>query len=202
MISAKKQSRRQSKRRNHTLVLLGVGLVFIALTTLLKPFYSTQLWLSDQLFLSETPSPNIVVSGIDDATLQAYGKWSDWPRRLHAQALDNLAKAGARAIGFDILFADSSADDAVFATAIENAGKVVLPIAGSQPLSLTGSMETYTNIIMPVPALSDVSRATGHVNISPDRDNKVRSLPLVIQDTSGKIYPSFILSAQIIIVPA
>jgi adenylate cyclase len=194
MISTKKQSRQQSKRLYHTLVLLGVGLIFIILTILFKPFNSVQLWMSDQLFTAEMPSPNIAVVGIDDKTLQEYGKWSDWPRRLHAQALDNLAEAGARVIGFDILFPDSSSDDLIFATAIENAGKVVLSIAGSQPLPVAGGKEIYNNILMPVSSLSSVCRATGHVNIIPDRDSKVRRLPLVIQDAAGTIYPSFVLS--------
>jgi adenylate cyclase len=193
-ISLKKPSRHQSKRLNHALVLLGVGLLFIAVTSLLKPFYSTQLWLSDQLFLNETPSPNIVVVGIDDNTLQTYGKWSDWPRRLHAQALDNLALAGARVVGFDILFVDKSSDDPLFAKAIENNGRVVLAMSGYEPLPSAG-IDIYDDFLMPVPSLSDASKSTGHVNIVPDRDGKVRRLALVIKDDEdGKIYPAFVLS--------
>jgi adenylate cyclase len=194
VVAEKKSSRRQSRIRYHMLVLLGIGLIFVAIASFTQPFSSVQLWLSDQLFTEEPPSPNIVVVGIDDKTLEVYGKWSDWPRRLHARALDNLAEAGARVIGFDILFPDSSSDDLIFAAAIENEGKVVLASAGNQLLPVSGDKEVYSNVLMPVSSLNNVCRATGHVNIVPDRDGKVRRLPLVIQDASGKIYPSFILS--------
>ncbi|MFC2019800.1 CHASE2 domain-containing protein, partial [Chloroflexota bacterium] len=84
-----KGSRRQRRRFYHTMVLLGIGIVFTLIALLVRPFYSANLWLSDQLFVAEAPSPNIVIVGIDNATLEVYGKWSDWPRSRHAQAIDN-----------------------------------------------------------------------------------------------------------------
>jgi adenylate cyclase len=193
-LSEKRTSRRQSRIRSHTLVLLGIGLLFTAITILAQPFASIQLWLSDQLFTEETPSQNIVVVGIDDKTLQTYGKWSDWSRRLHAEAVDNLAAAGARTVGFDVLFLDVSSDDAVFAKAIENAGNVVLSFTGDHLMPVSGYKEAYGSILMPVSTLKSASRSAGHVNIVPDRDGKVRRLPLVVQDASGEVYPSFMLS--------
>ena len=59
------------------LVLLGVGCLFTLLAVVVQPFYSINLWLSDQLFATEPPSPNIIIAGIDDSTLQAYGRWSE-----------------------------------------------------------------------------------------------------------------------------
>jgi adenylate cyclase len=141
--------------------------------------------------MAEPPSPNIVVVGIDDDTLQTYGKWSDWSRDLHALALENLAVAGAKVIGFDVLFVDSSADDELLAAVIENAGNVVLPVAGTQPLPETGEVVTYNHFLLPVSPIREVARNTGHVNIIPDRDGKVRSLPLVVRDSTGQYYPSF-----------
>jgi adenylate cyclase len=193
-ISVKSTSRRQSRMRHHMLVLLCVGFIFAGIASLTQPFTNIQSWMSDQLFIKEAPSPNIVVIGIDDKTLQAYGKWSDWPRRLHAQAVDNLKAAGARVIGFDVLFLDSSSDDSIFASSIKNAGNVVLSLSGSQLMPVSGDKEVYRNILMPLTSLNSVSRSAGHVNIVPDIDGKVRRLPLVIEDTSGAIYPSFILS--------
>jgi adenylate cyclase len=190
----KSPSRRQSRIRSHMLVLLCVGLIFAAIAGFIQPFFSVQLWLSDQLFTKETPSPNIVVIGIDDKTLQTYGKWSEWSRSLHAQALDNLKKAGARVIGFDVLFLDNSSDDAIFSAAIKNAGNVVLALTGNQLIQSSGDKEVYHDILVPVSSLSNANRAAGHVNIVPDRDGKVRRLSLMIQDTSGKSYPSFATS--------
>jgi CHASE2 domain-containing sensor protein len=106
-----KRSRRQRKRLYHTLALVGIGCFFTLIAVLVQPFYSVNLWFSDQLFTPEPPSHNIVIAGIDDETLEAYGRWSEWPRSLHAQAINNLSEAGVRVIGFDIIFADISPDD-------------------------------------------------------------------------------------------
>ncbi len=190
-VKAKSTNRRRSRLWYHTLILLGLGLLFTAFTTLVQPFAFIQLWLSDQLFISEPPSPNIVVVGIDDETLQTFGKWSDWTRDLHALALQNLAAAGAKVIGFDILFADSSPDDALLAEVMQNAGNVVLPVAGTQALAGGGGPITYEQFLLPVSPIGDSANNTGHVNIIPDRDGKVRSLPLVVTDVAGHNYPSF-----------
>jgi adenylate cyclase len=187
-------NRRRSKLRSHIQALFGVGLLFIIFTSLVQPFSSVQLWLSDQLFMAEPPSPNIVVVGIDDATLQSYGKWSDWSRNLHAQAIDNLKAAGAKVIGFDIIFTDVSSDDASMAAAIVNAGNVVLPVVGSQTLPPIDNEITYDHFLLPVPAFWEAIRATGHANIIPDRDGKVRRVPLVVRDSAGDTYPSLSLA--------
>ena len=89
-------TRRQRKRLYHTLVVIGVGCVLTLIALLVQPFYTISLWFSDQLFTSEPPSPNIVIAGIDDDTLEAYGRWAEWPRSLHAQAIDNLSQAEPR----------------------------------------------------------------------------------------------------------
>ena len=51
-----------------------------------------------------------------------------WPRSIHAQLVDRLHAAGARVIGFDIMFKDVQRPDtdAVFERAIQRAGNVVL----------------------------------------------------------------------------
>ncbi len=190
-VKEKRANRRRSRLWCHTLVLVGVGLLFTVFFALVQPFSFVQLWLSDQLFLSEPPSPNIVVVGIDDPTLQTYGKWSDWTRDLHALALTNLASAGAKVIGFDVLFVDSSPDDALLAEAMTSAGNVVVPVAGTQALPGTGAALTYEDFLLPVSPIREAARNTGHVNIIPDRDGKVRRLPLAVIDTDGKYYPSF-----------
>ena len=134
------RTRRQVKRRYHTLALLGLGSILALFLTLVQPFYTANQWITDQLFLAETPSPNIVIVGIDDATLEHYeSRLTEWPRSRHAQAIDNLSQAGAQAIGIDVLFADSSPDDDILAAAIQAAGNVVLPLVGEPSNILQGS---------------------------------------------------------------
>jgi adenylate cyclase len=175
-------------------VLIGVGCLFTLVALLVQPFYSINLWVSDQLFISEPPSPNIVIAGIDDATLATYGLWGEWPRSLHAQAIDNLSQAGAKVIAFDVIFTDTSSDDETLATAIANAGNVVLADVGTQPVSQGGGEITYNDFLMPVAPLEEAASSIGHANVVPDGDGTVRRIPLIIKSTSEQVYPSLTLA--------
>ena len=161
---------------------------------LVQPFYSINLWFSDQFFTSQPPSPNIVIAGIDDKTLESYGRWAEWPRSLHAQAIDNLSQAGAKVIGFDIIFTDTSTDDELLATAMANVDNVVLAAVGTQPLSQAGPEITYDGFLLPVDTLEQAASSIGHANVVPDGDGTVRGLPLIVKPSSGQIYPSFTLA--------
>lgn len=189
-----KIGRRRTQRLIQSGIVFVVGCLFILLAVLIHPFTSIDWWLSDQLFTPEPPSPNIVIVGIDDATLKTYGKWSEWPRKLHAQAIDNLSKAGASVIGLDILFADTSADDPVLAQAIENAGNVVLPVVGVEPWHSNKVEITYEYFLFPVGPLRQANIHLGHANIFPDGDGVVRRLPLLARDDSGQTIPAFALA--------
>jgi adenylate cyclase len=187
-------TRRQRKRLYHALVLIGVGCLFTLVSLLVQPFYSINLWVSDQLFISEPPSPNIVIAGIDDDTLETYGLWAEWPRSLHAQAIDNLSQAGAKVIGFDVIFTDASADDEMLATAIAEAGNVVLAAVGTQPVSQPGPEITYDDFLLPVDPLEQAASSIGHANVVPDGDGTVRRLPLIVKSSSEQVYPSLTLA--------
>jgi adenylate cyclase len=161
---------------------------------LVQPFHSINLWLSDQLFTSQPPSSNIVIAGIDDDTLETYGLWANWPRSLHAQAIDNLSQAGAKIIGFDVIFADNSPDDEMLATAMTKAGNVVLAAVGTQLISQGGGEITYNNFLLPVASLEQASSSIGHANVIPDGDGTVRRLALIVKSSSGQVYPSLTLA--------
>lgn len=49
------------------------------------------------------PSGNIVIAGIEDKGIEAYGRWP-WPRSVFAQLLVSLKESGAKTIVFDLLF--------------------------------------------------------------------------------------------------
>jgi len=187
-------TRRQRKRLYHTLVLIGVGCVFTLVALLVQPFYSLNLWFSDQLFTSEPPSPNIVIAGIDDNTLEAYGRWAEWPRSLHAQAIDNLSQAGAKVIGFDVIFTDSSPDDEMLATAMAKADNVCLAAVGTELISQAGAEITYDNFLLPIASLEQAASSIGNANVVPDGDGTVRRLPLIVKSSSGQVYPALTLA--------
>jgi adenylate cyclase len=171
-----------------------VGGLVILVALLVQPFYSISLWFSDQLFTSEPPSPNIVIAGIDDNTFETYGRWADWPRSLHTQAIDNLSQAGAKVIGFDVIFTDVSPDDEMLAGAMTEADNVVLATVGTQLVSHAGAKITYDEFLLPAAPLEQAASNIGHANVVPDGDGTVRRLPLVVESSSGQVYPSLTLA--------
>ena len=76
--------------------------------------------------------PEVAIVAIDEESAWKLGlptKPSEWPRSLHAQLIDRLARAGARLICFDLTFDTASAypeNDLEFAAAIRRAANVVL----------------------------------------------------------------------------
>ena len=65
--------------------------------------------------IEPSPSGRTVVVEIDDCAIEYYrargeGGWP-WSRERHADLLDALDRAGVRAVGFDVLFADPSISD-------------------------------------------------------------------------------------------
>jgi len=172
-----------------------VGGLFTLLAFFVQPLYSINLWFSDQLFTSEPPSPNIIIAGIDDGTFEVYGRWADWPRSLHAQAIDNLSRAGAKVIGFDVIFTDTSPDDEMLAGAMVEADNVVLATVGTQLVSHAGAEITYDEFLLPAAPLEQAASNVGHANVIPDGDGTVRRIPLIVGSSSGQVYPSLTLAA-------
>ena len=189
-IFKRKWTPRDKRRILHAGALVAAGGLFTLIIALVQPFYTFNLWFSDQFLTSSKASPNIVVGGIDDTTLANFGKWSDWPRNLHAQAVNNLETAGASVISFDVIFADSSNDDQAFASSLQKGGNVVLAGAGTTPIATKNTAKTYESFLLPTPVLDQACSIVGHVNIFPDPDGKVRQIPLIVKQINGATYPS------------
>jgi len=190
----KRLTRKRRRQLRHVSITVGVGVAFALVFTFVQPFASIQWRLSDMLFVPYEPSSNIVIAAIDDASLEEYGKWSDWPRSLHAQAIENLDDAKARVIGFDVLFSDESPDDAEFAQAIADAGNVVLAVTGSQQVSSPNQELTYSEVLHPEASLENASVATGHTHIFIGGGGVVREMPMEVKDIEGDSYPALTLS--------
>ncbi len=76
------------------------------------------------------PPPGIVIVAIDDASVQAIGRWP-WKRAVHATLLERLAAAHPRAIALDLLLSEPDPDpeqDRLLALALQHAAPVVLPV--------------------------------------------------------------------------
>lgn len=119
--------------------------------------------------------PDILVVAIDDASIEALGRWP-WRRAVHAALLDRLH--GARAVGLDLIFAEPdkihAADDAILADSIRRNGRTVLPV-------VLDRLKRPTAIGLPISELAEASAASGFINAIIDPDGVVREAALTAQ---------------------
>lgn len=114
--------------------------------------------------------PDIVVIGIDDASLAALGRWP-WPRTVHARLLDVLTAVKPRAVGLDLMLSEPDPQsDATLAAAMRRNGRVVLPLRMA-PLQAGAPM-----VSLPVPPLAAAAAGLGHLHLELDPDGVARSV--------------------------
>jgi len=79
---------------------------------------------------SRPAPPGIVIVAIDDASIEAIGRWP-WSRAVHATLLERLAPARPRAIALDLVLSEADPDprqDQLLAQAMRRAAPVVVPV--------------------------------------------------------------------------
>jgi len=140
----------------------------------------------DWRFLNRRPMPmsgGVVVVGITDDCQRDPGLGlTPWPRSTYADAVDQLADAGAAVIGFDIYFperpetAQHRAEDARFAKAIAESGNVILPIF--RPAAPKKGMRIAEPVRRNADVLTRAAAAEAHINITVDEDEQVRLVRL------------------------
>jgi adenylate cyclase len=120
--------------------------------------------------------PSVVVVGIDEPSFAEVGKSWPWPRALHARLIDEVSRAGASVIAFDVLFSEASSpeDDAELARAIRESGRVVL--AGDVDIQKTANFESVQRV-EPLPELRAAGAVTGLANVEVAGDQVVRRFP-------------------------
>ncbi len=117
-----------------------------------------------------------VIVKIDDASLQALGRWP-WPRRTHAQLLDTIAAANPQAVALDILLTEEQTDgdgtdDLLLSQAIARAKvPVVLPVDAR----FVGQTVRFTK---PAHLLLKPNVQLAHIRVQPDIDGVVRRVYL------------------------
>ena len=146
---------------------------------------------------AKTPAhPDIVVLGIDDASLTLESAWPEdiaaspalqamqkqwpWPRRVWAQVLDKLFEAGARQVFLDITFKSPSEDpenDRLLREALDrHRGKVVLGMKFED--SLVGQA-AVTQLVLPTASITGPQAdadGTGVLTLWPDdSDERIRT---------------------------
>jgi diguanylate cyclase (GGDEF)-like protein/PAS domain S-box-containing protein len=119
---------------------------------------------------------DVVVVAIDTPSIEKIGVWP-WPRRLHAEVLRQMEKAGVRDVAFDVDFSAPSdpASDREFVEALRGAaGSVILP-SFQQPAADPANPDAL-HINRPLKPFADQSWAA-LVNIAIEPDGRVRRYP-------------------------
>ena len=137
------------------------------------------------------PDPRLVYIGMDDASLvpllPAVRRYYPLPRTMHAHLVDVLRGAGAKVIGFDVMFTrNSPGDDQVFAAALKSQAvqncRTILAI-DHKSIPVNGREEFYFDAGLPTPALLPYARP---VSICASRQlDRVRDFPVYPVDASS-----------------
>ncbi len=196
-------------------LVLGLGLVATAIAcelghlslplveTLDRYLYDTRLRLQPA-----KPNSRVLIVDIDERSLKEQGRWP-WSRETLGKMVQTIGReGGARAIGFDMVFAEPHAtQDPVlmrsligspvalgyyFSSELGAVSTGMLPspvwpasVLAERRLSVT-SWNGYGANVVP---LARVARAAGFFNPVVDRDGVVRSLPL-LAEYKGQLYES------------
>jgi adenylate cyclase len=103
------------------------------------------------------PAPkDVVVVGLDDATLRRVHA-QVLPRSLHGRVIDELLRAGARVVAYDIEFSDPSTphEDAALLNAARRAGPRL--VLGNFRLDVDGAIRRVTGRVQGVPQFAAVA---------------------------------------------
>lgn len=149
------------------------------------------------------PSGRVAVVEIDECSIEYFrargeGGWP-WSRQRHADLLDALDRAGVRAVGYDVLFADPSREDpggdqALDAMAEGGAGRFLFassrlhtdydagsPMRVSQApgaFALASEPRADATVALLLPYGNSMSRWSAIANVSRNEDGVLRDIPL------------------------
>jgi adenylate cyclase len=169
----------QRTRRLRALLLIGAAFGVVAGTLVLDVTNALQDQENstvDARFRTRGPVPpptNVVVVGIDDRTLADPEVTFPLDRGMHAAVIDNLTKAGAGVIAYDVEFSEPSANpkaDSALIEAVRDAGNVIL--STTDPVDLSSSQILYFD-----KGLIYSRGAPAVTNVIEDPDGKVRRTP-------------------------
>jgi len=131
-------------------------------------------------------SDKIVIIGIDDDSFSALNETWPFPRAYHSKLIENLNKAGARQIVFDVEFTEKGypesdyrlAETAAIYQNVIFAGKILSAKHPGAP----------TQMIPPIKAITDFNLPWGIVNMEADADGFIRKYTLFEKFDNTKLY--------------
>lgn len=158
---------------------IGAGLLAVALVAAasFSRAWDAVEWKVFDIFTSiaapGVSSQPIVVLAIDEPTFQELRLQWPFPRSTHARLVERLRQDGARAVAFDVVFAEPSRpeEDAAFAAAIRRWGNVVL---GASHERIEYPNATVDTPVPPLQELLEAGARPGDITVDPDDDFVVR----------------------------
>jgi len=170
------------------LVLPGLILFSLLMTILLSfstPVQNLKLNVTDQLFEIRGPIPiqdsSVVIVSISQQADQEIPYKYPWPTNLHGKLVENLNAAGAKVIGFDVIFDKRDnydlSNDTVFAEALSAYDNVVLgaSIQNEGQSRGSGSRSRITRFVRPHSIFRDANdNPLGLVRTHKDADATIR----------------------------
>jgi len=184
------------------LVLSGLLLGSLLLTLMLAfspPATELKMNVTDQLFELRGPisieDSSIVIVSISQQADQEIPYKYPWPTSLHAKLVDHLNEAGAKAIGFDVLFDKRDnynlSNDSVFADVIDKYGNVVLGsnIQSTEQSRGQGSSSKSLMHVKPNRVLQNANNSrSGIVRAHYDSDGAIRKYILNLEYNEQQLY--------------
>ena len=154
------------------------------------------------------PSGRVVVIEIDECSIEHFraqgeGGWP-WSRQKHADLLDQLDRAGVQAVGYDVLFADRSQEDAagdqtLDAIAAGSAGRFVFASTRMHPdydagsslhasqspgaFAITATPQSDPKVALLLPYGKAMAEQSALINVTRNEDGIMRDIPL--RETAG-----------------
>ena len=164
-------------------VLLIAITAFIAsfILMIFEPIQILELKYYDQLFewrgpLDVSDSPIVLVAISQEADEEIAQKYP-WPTSIHAKLVENLNRAGAKVIAFDVIFDNPDQydpkNDTLFAETLKRYENVIL--AGELQRNST-ELSDQISTMFPIPVLTaNNPNQVALVRVHPDLDGAVRS---------------------------
>jgi len=133
---------------------------------------------------------DVVIVAFDEESFKTLGRWP-WPRQLHGKVVEQLTRAGAKAVVFDMLLPEADKEhpdsDRYFEDAVKKSRRVAL--ASYFQYDSEGNP---INFLLPIDRFKK-NTVIGFANIVPEIDGVCRKIPL-FKGYKGEIIPSLALA--------
>lgn len=182
------------------IVILLICTIFLstgALKVLSNELYDFDLKES----MSQNPHEDIIVIGIDDQSIKEVGPYP-WDRKVYAQLISQLEKAGVKAIGFDIEFytqSNNPESDKAFAEELAKHKNIILPSHANVEDDFNRSSKVKAGELLMAQSITDpipifqTNNNKAHINAAFDSDGVIRTNWLQM-DTPKGVYPTMALA--------